>query len=122
MLVHFHETGQIVASVAVVRGRPYGHEIFVGEPFLVALLDQLVGSGDELHPIESAKVLNDPLTKQPSRTSLVLSPSVDLFWVRPHQIAEGSLVGNFGLPVDLSNLIEGPNIRRHATMHAQNLI
>ena len=47
ILAHGHDTRHIPAAVAVVRRRPHRHHVLRREVVLVALVDELMGAGDE---------------------------------------------------------------------------
>lgn len=60
--------------------------------------------------------------EKPAHSSAVLSPTWDIFWIRPHEITEGSFSGYFLLPIEFSNLIESVDLRWESSMYTEDLI
>lgn len=50
-----HDGGDVAAAVTVVGGRPHGHQLLIKHE-LVALVDQLVRSADELQVVDVDKL------------------------------------------------------------------
>jgi hypothetical protein len=85
-------------------------------------LGQLVGTGDQSEAVVPVELVNDFVPEEPACASAPVGPSVDLLWIRPHQISKGSLGWDLHFSIDLSDLIERMNIRREPTMHTKDLI
>lgn len=51
------------------------------EPKLVAILDQLVGSGNEFQIIDMAEVGGDLRTENPSGSTSIDGPILDVLWI-----------------------------------------
>lgn len=47
-----HDTRDIAAAVAVIRCRPHSDHILRGKMILIALIDQLVSTGNELQVVD----------------------------------------------------------------------
>jgi len=103
-------SSNISTSIAVIRGTPNGHQIFIGEPELISLLNKLMGSANEVNTIKSSEFLSNLRSKQPAGASGVESPSINILGVRPHQITERTFMGNFDFSLNGSNLIKGLDI------------
>lgn len=87
-LVDAHEGARVVELPAVVGGREDGHQLALREE-LVALLDHLVGSADEVHVVGFQEARNDVRPEDEAHSSLVFGPPVEVFLgVRPQQIAQ----------------------------------
>lgn len=54
-VLEHHDGGDVPAAVAVVGGRPHGHQLLVKHE-LVALVDQLVSAADELQAVDVNKL------------------------------------------------------------------
>ena len=65
-----------------------------GGRYLVALIDELMGSSDELEAIHVVEFRGYFIPKQPSCAARRDCPGAYVFWVAPHQIAESALVGD----------------------------
>ena len=122
LLIDLHYTGHVVTTIAVVRRWPYCYEVLVLEPYRVALLGQLMGSGYELEAIMSVELVYNLVAEQPACASAAVRPCVDLLWIWPHEICERPFCGYFYFPVKLSNLVKRMNIGRETTMYTENLI
>lgn len=104
------EAPQIVASIAVVRCRPNRHNVLVLEQLLIPFLHQLMSPCDQLQSVVMIEFVHHFRAKQPSHSSVVLGPSVDIFWVRPHKISKRALSWYLLKAVDLSDLVKSVNI------------
>ena len=87
-----HDGCHVVASVAVVGSRPDSHQVARLEPELEALLYQLMRPGDQLQSVDVVEIPDDFGAENPSCSSVVGSPSLDVFGVGPHQITEGAYI------------------------------
>jgi hypothetical protein len=63
----------------------------------------------------------DLIAKEPTGATGANSPSVDIFGIRPHQIAKGTLVRNLLCARDDADLIDGADLGTQAAMDAKNL-
>lgn len=64
---------------------------------------------------------SDFVSEEPAATPGALHPSLDIVWIRPHQVAKRPFFGNFNFSVDLSDLVDGFDIWRKAPVNTQNL-
>lgn len=72
----------------------------------VALLNQLMGTGNQLQTVDVAEIVGDLRPKHPSSTTSVDGPVLDILRVRPHQVAERTLMGDLDLTVDGPHLVD----------------
>lgn len=86
VLVQGQDGGHIATPVAVVGSRPDSHEVLLVKHVLVALLDQLMGTADELEAIDVDELGGHPGPEQPARPSGRHLPRLNVLRVRPHQI------------------------------------
>ena len=108
-LVHAHHGAGIVELAAIVGGAEERHELTLGEE-LVAVLDDLVSTADEVHVVFLQEAGDDVWAKGERDTAVVLGPAGDvLVRIGPEQIAEETAVGD--LEVDWSALGSGSDKR-----------
>ena len=107
VLFHLHYRSHVAASIAVVRSTPYSHKVLILEPVNVAFLHQLMSTSDQLQPIDMAEVVSNLRAEDPPSPSCIDRPILNIFRIRPHQIAERTLVGYLNLTIDGSDLING---------------
>lgn len=60
------DRSQVATPVAVVGGTPHGHDVLVGEMVFVALVHQLMGTGNQGEVIDMAELVSHSVTKEPS--------------------------------------------------------
>ena len=80
-----------------------------------------MGSGDELQIVDVIELGGHLGAEKPSSATGRDSPGVDVLGVGPHQVTEGTLVGNFHAPVDKADLIEGLDFWGETSMDAEDL-
>lgn len=83
-------------------------------------MDKLMSSTDEAQIIDVHKFVGDLAAKQVASTPRTCEPGVDVIWVRPQQVAEGSLLWDFSIPIDCPNLIQSLYFRRKSSVNTQN--
>ncbi|KAJ8106556.1 hypothetical protein OPT61_g9452 [Boeremia exigua] len=66
VLGQVHDGGDVAAAVAVVGGGPDGDDVLVLEVVLVALVDQLVGAGNQLQAVDVVELGRDLVAKEPA--------------------------------------------------------
>jgi len=120
LLIDVQDGSNVTASVAVVRSRPDGNEVLVFEPVLEAIHDKLMRSCDQGNVIDVIEFSCHFRAEQPTSSSRRHGPGLDVLWVRPHEIAEWTLMRNFHSSVDKSNLVDGLDLRRESTMDAED--
>ena len=107
LLVNVQNRGNISASVAVVRGRPYCHQCLILEPVLETVHDKLVSTSNELQIIDMIEFWCYSLAKNPACSSRRHSPGINFLRIRPHEIAERALMRNLHASINKSDLIKG---------------
>ena len=90
LLWHLHYCRYIVASVTVIWGWPYRHQVLRCKPKLEPFLNQLMRSRDQLNSVDVIKVSDHFCPENPSRSSVVWCPCLNIFRIRPHKIAKCS--------------------------------
>lgn len=78
-------------------------------------------SRNQLQAVDMVKFCGYLVAKEPTGATGANSPCFDVFWIRPHQVAEGALVGNLLCAGDDADLIDGPDLRTQASVDAENL-
>lgn len=121
IFVHIQNRSNVTASVAVVWSRPDCDEVLVFEPILESIHDKLMRSGNQGDVVDVIEFSCDFRAEQPSCSSWRHGPSFNVFWIRPHKIAEWTLVRNFHSSVDKSHLVDSFDFRRETTMDAEDL-
>jgi len=111
LLVHLHYTRQVITPVAVVRSRPYCHQVLLLKPYRIPLLRQLMRPRYQTQSIVIVKLIHNLTPEQPSRASTTACPCINLLGIGPHQVSEWTFSGYLNFPIQLSNLIESMNIR-----------
>ena len=87
---------------------------------LVAFVDKLVRTSDELQVVDMIELRGNFVSEQPPGTTGTNGPSLHVLGVTPNQIAEGAFVRDLLSASDNPNLIEGADFRTQATMDAEN--
>jgi hypothetical protein len=121
LLIDVQDGSNVTASVAVVRSRPDGNEVLVFEPVLEAIHDKLMRSCDQGNVIDVIEFSCHFRAKQPTSSSRRHGPGLDVLWVRPHEIAEWTLMRNFHSSINESDLVNGFDFRRETTVNAEDL-
>ena len=119
-VIHVQNGSDVSASVAVVWCGPNGDEVLISEPILEAVHHKLMCSGDQRNVVDVIEFGGDLGAEKPSSTSWGHSPGFDILWVRPHKVAEWTLVRNFHSSVDESNLIDSLDFWGESSMNAEN--
>lgn len=110
VLVNLHDCGLVTTAVAVIRGGKYRNDVSVLTP-VVALHDQLVGSGDQSQAVVVVEGFADVLTKRVTSTSWAYAPAASVVGVTPEQVAHGTLVGHLLNSVESADVVESVNAR-----------
>lgn len=79
-------------------------------------------SADQLQVVDGHKVGGHVLAEQPASTAWTLRPTVDVLRIGPDEIAEGALVWNLLVSVNVADLIERPDLGTEAAVHAENVL
>ena len=91
-LINAHHGTSIVELSAVVGCAEQSHELALREEF-VTILDNLVGTADEIHVVLLEEAGDDVRSECEGDTTVVLAPPGDvLVRVRPQQVAEQAAV------------------------------
>lgn len=88
--------------------------------YLVAFIDKLMSTSNELKAIDVIELRSHFVSKQPACASWRHSPSSNILRITPHQIAEGTLVGYFLRTGNDTDLIEGTYFRTQTAVNAEN--
>jgi hypothetical protein len=120
LVIHVQDRGNVAASIAVVRSRPNSDEVLVSEPVLESVHHKLMGSGDQGNVVDVIELGGHLGSEEPSSASWGHSPSFNIFWVGPHEIAEWTLVRDLHSSVDESDLVNGFDLRGKSSMDAEN--
>ena len=92
--VHAHHGTGIVELAAVIGGAEQGDELTLGEE-LVTILDDLMGTADEVHVVFLQETGDNIGTEREGDTAVVLGPASDiLVRVGPQKIAEEAAIGD----------------------------
>mmetsp|Transcript_42786 Transcript_42786/g.110333 ORF Transcript_42786/g.110333 Transcript_42786/m.110333 type:complete len:228 (+) Transcript_42786:1145-1828(+) len=75
---------------------------------------------NKLQSVDVVELFSYLRAEQPPCTTWRYSPRLNVFWVRPHQIAEWPFVRDLLLSLDEAHLINCLDIRGQATVHAQH--
>lgn len=67
------------------------------------------------------ELFGDVLAERVTSTSWGDAPATAIIWIRPKQIADGTLMGNFLHSVKLTNLVEGVDWGGETTMETEDL-
>lgn len=105
MLVNFHDCGLVAATVTVIGSREYCDDISVLTP-VVALHNQLMGSGDQCQTVVVVESLTDVLAESVTSTSGTDSPTASVIRITPKQIAHGSLMGYLLDSVERADVVQ----------------
>lgn len=110
MFVNLHDRGLVAAAVTVIGSREYRDDISVLTP-VVALHDQLMGSGDQRQTVVVVESLADVLAESVTSTSGTDSPTASVIGITPKQIAHGSLVGHLLDSVERTDVVQRVDAR-----------
>ena len=88
----------------------------------VALVHQLVGSGDNFDVVGAVELLGDVFSEGEAGASGALSPALNVVWIGPDNVAHGSFVGDLLDSVQFSDAVEGAELRAESSVDAEDLI
>ena len=120
LVVYVEDGSNISASVAIVWSRPNGDEVLISEPVLEPVHNQLMRSGNEGDVVDVIELGRNLGSEEPSSASWGHCPRLDILGIRPHKIAEWTLVRDLHSSVNQSNLINGLDFGRKSSMNAEN--
>jgi hypothetical protein len=122
ILLDSHHGPAVVELAAVVRSREYGDQLFFGEE-LVAILDDLMGSANEVELVFPQKGGYYVASEHVAHSSLGLSPHLYTgLRVCPQKIAQKPRIRNIGGSYYFVDLINRSQVRREAPVHAENFV
>ena len=78
---------------------------------LVAFINELMSTSDELETIDMVKLGRNLVSKEPTCTARGNSPRLNIFRVAPDQVAEGSLMRDLLSTSNNTNLVNRTNLR-----------
>src|SRR3569833_441072 len=88
--------------------------------YLVALVDQLVGTRDGLETIDVVELGGHLVPKEPACSARAASPRVDVFGLAPHEVADGALMRYLLRTRHDPDLVDGPNLGRQPAVDAED--
>ena len=121
LVAHVQDRCHVTASVAIVRSRPHRDQVLVSEPVLESVHHELVSSCDERNVVDVVELRRDLGAEEPSSSSWGHCPGVNVFRIRPHEVAERSFVGDLHSSVDESDLVDGLDFGGEASVDAEDL-
>ena len=71
--------------------------------------------------VDLIELVDHGAAEKPACSPRADGEALDVLRVRPHEVAERALVRHLRHPLDGSDLVERPNVRREAAVHAQHL-
>ena len=77
---------------------------------------------NKLHTALGLYLVRNLGAEQPAGTSGADGPGVHVLWVGPDQVTEGPLVRNLLVAFNSADLVQGLDVRRQATVNAQDLL
>lgn len=79
-----------------------------------------MGTSNQIDIVDVIEFGSDLGSEEPSGTSWRHGPGLDVLWVGPHEIAEGTLVRDLHASVDESDLVDGLDLRGESSMDAED--
>ena len=120
--VKFKQSGDVTATITIVRRTPHCEHSLVEVPF-VALHDQLMCATNQRQPVRLAERLHHVLTKEETRAPRTAAPSLlRIFGVGPEEITHRPVMGHFLFAVEVADLVEGHNAGGEAAMDAEYFV
>jgi hypothetical protein len=121
-LVDAHHSTSIVKLAAVVGSAEKRNELTLGKE-LISILDDLMGTADEVHVVFLQEARHYIRTKGERDTTVVLAPPSDvLIWVGPQEIAEQTAVRDISRSHDTTDLLHRVEIGAETTVHGEDLL
>lgn len=125
--LYFHNSCQIIASVAIIRSTPNCHQVFIlkikkikyFKPINITLLNKLMGPRNQIDSVNVTKVISNFWSKYPTSASCINGPIFNIFRIRPHQITEWSFMRDFYLSIYCSDLINCLNLGTKTTVNTE---
>lgn len=78
-------------------------------------------AADQLQIVQLVELVGHLGAEEPACAPRRHGPRFDIFWIAPHEIAEGSFMRHFYFSVDESDLINGADVGRETSVDAQHL-
>ena len=92
LLRNFHNCCNIIATVTIIRSWPDCNKISRLKPELESFLDELMGSCNKFNSIDIIKISHNFSPKNPSCSSIIWCPSLNILRIWPHKITERTLI------------------------------
>jgi len=121
VLIDLHDCCLVAATVAIVWSREDRYDVSVMAP-IIALHDKLVRTRDEFQTICMVELLRNVLAKSVASSSRRDAPTTSVIWIRPEEVTHWSFMRHLLNAIQLSDIIQGVQRRRDATVHADDLI
>lgn len=77
---------------------------------------------DQLQIVDRHKVGGHLFAEQPAGAARTLRPAVDVLRIGPDQVAEGALVGDLLVAVDVADLVERADLGAETAVYAENIL
>ena len=121
-VVDRHQGTRIIEFSTVVWCWKYSDELSTAEE-LIAVLNHLMCSANQIDVIFLQELLNDGFAKCIANASIILSPAaLGLFRIRPKQVAQKAVLRYFSRSCNLLQLCYSDEFRGESTMHAKDLV
>jgi len=121
ILIYFHDSCLIAASVAVVGRREDRDNVTLVTP-IVTVHHELMSSSDSSKAVRVVELLRDVLAEGVAGATGGDAPATAIIGVRPEEIADGALVGHFLDAVELSDLVQGVDRGGETTVETEDLL
>mmetsp|Transcript_21021 Transcript_21021/g.45841 ORF Transcript_21021/g.45841 Transcript_21021/m.45841 type:complete len:313 (+) Transcript_21021:273-1211(+) len=118
LVLHLANAGNVPAAVAVIGCAPDRYQLVV-EHGLVSLHDQLVRPGNEIEAVSVVEFGHNVRAKEVAGPPGGNPPAVDFFRIAPHEIADGSLVGDLLPRIQVAYLIERVDAGGQSGVHRE---
>jgi hypothetical protein len=79
-----------------------------------------MGASNSFETIDMVELGGNLVAKQPTSTARADCPCVDIFWITPYKIAEGTLVRDLLGAGDDTDLVDGPDLGAETAVYTEN--
>lgn len=122
VLLNSHHSSTVIELPAVIGCGEDSHKLLLGEE-LIAVLDYLMGTADQVQLVLPQEGRDDLLSKDKAHSSFRLTPHLHAgFRVRPQQVAQQSGIRYIGGSDDGVDLFDGGEVGRESAVHAEDAV